>query len=134
MRKQEEQIQIQVSDYLILQYPNVIFTFDASGLRLPIGLAVKAKKMRSGRGIPDMLILEPVLTPSGMWRHGLFLELKVNLQDVYLKNGELRKDKHINEQSKVLSELNRRGYYATFAFGFNGAKEVIDNYMTNRKL
>ena len=133
MKKQEEQIQIQVSHYLRLQYPNVIFTFDAAGLRLPIGLAVKAKKMRSGRGLPDMLILEPSITPSGKVYHGLFLELKVNYNDVYLKNGELRKNKHIGEQANNLYELNRKDYYATFAFGFNGAKGVIDNYMSNVK-
>lgn len=133
MRKDEEKIQIQVSDYLRLKYPKVIFTFDSSGLRLPMGLAVKAKKMRSDRGFPDIMIFEPIITHGGMWRHGLFLELKVKLSDVYLKNGDMTVDKHIQEQADMIARLNKRGYYATFAFGFDGAIKEIDKYLSNKK-
>jgi len=125
MRKDEEKIQIQLSDYIKMQYPNVIFTFEASGLRLPIGLAKKAKRMRSGRGLPDMLILEP----KGGY-YGLLIEIKVNRSDVYLNDGKtLRKLEHIKEQSEILDRLDNKGYWTTFGFGFDECKELLDWYL-----
>lgn len=131
MRKAEEKIQMQLSDYLKIQYPDVIFTFDASGLRLPIGLAKKAKRMRSGRGMPDMMIFKPkydttVLIPF----YGLFIEIKVARSEVYLKDDTtLKKDKHTKEQLGAIEALADQGYYATFGFGFDGCKEIIDWYL-----
>jgi len=125
MRKEEEKIQMQLSDYIKIQYPDVIFTFDASGLRLPISLAVKAKRMRSGRGIPDMMIFA-----TGVGYNGLFIEIKANRSDVYLKdNITLKKDEHIGEQSIMLRRLRSEGYYATFGVGFDGCKKIIDWYL-----
>jgi len=123
--RSEEKIQIQLSDYIKIQYPNVIFTFDASGLRLPIGLAVKAKKMRSSRGIPDMMVFahRPPY-------NGLFIEIKVSLSDVYLKDLQtLKKDEHIKEQADMIERLKEQGYYATFGFGFDGCKSILDKYL-----
>jgi len=123
MRK-EESLQISVSEYLKLQYPKVIFTSDSSGLRLPMGLAMKAKRMRSGSGIPDMLILKP-----SKGYHGLCLELKA--KSPYQKNGQLYSDDHLKEQNEVLKNLRKEGYYADFVTGFDEAKRVIDLYFKN---
>ena len=58
--KQEEKLQTAISNYLKLQYPNVIFTAESSGIRLPIGLAKKAKEHRNpARGLPDISIFYP---------------------------------------------------------------------------
>jgi len=120
--KQEESLQIAVSKYLKLQYPDVIFTSESSGIRLTMGQAVKAKKCRSGPKLPDVMIFEP----RGRYS-GLMIELKV--KPVNLKDGSLSKNKHIQEQDKMLQRLQMKGYCAFFAIGFECAKGLIDEYM-----
>ena len=129
MRKAEEKIQISLSNYIRMQYPKVIFTFDASGLKLPMGFAVKAKRMRSGRGMPDMMIF------AAKWSyHGLFIEIKTKESDVYLKDGTTFKaDEHIKEQQAMIERLDELGYFATFGFGFDGCKAIIDWYLRGGK-
>lgn len=88
----EENLQIQVADYLRLQYPNVLFHSDyGSGVNLTIGQAVMQKRLNGGkRAWPDMFIAEPKVqktkyvdylngkacSMSDFVYHGLFLELK----------------------------------------------------------
>lgn len=123
--RREESIQIAVCNYIRLAYPKAIFTAESSGLKLPIGLAVKAKKQRNpSRGLPDLIILEP----RGGY-HGLCLELKQEDANVFLKNGKLSSNTHIQEQADCLFELTKRGYYAAFALGVDDAIKTIDNYM-----
>jgi hypothetical protein len=70
MKKQEENLQVAVCQYLRLQYPLVIFMSDiASGLRLSIGQAVKSKKLRSSRGQPDLFIAES--RPNQDYKNGI---------------------------------------------------------------
>lgn len=127
MAKKEESIQLSVCKYIKLQYPQVIFCCDyAAGIRLNIGQAVKASKMRSSKGLPDIMIFQPSNDHHNY--HGLFLELKTVTP--YLKDGiTLKKDKHLAEQAEILQALILRGYYAVFAVGFDEAKIIIDNYL-----
>ena len=97
---------------------------DLSGFRLPQGLAVKAKKMRSSRGIPDLLILEP----RGNYC-GLLIELKREGMNPFKKDGTIKSDIHLEEQHLMLKNLEAKGYKATFASGYDIAKEIIDNYL-----
>ena len=124
MAKKEEQLSKSVSRYLKLQYPDVVFTCDSSGIRLTIGQATALKAQRSVHKIPDMIILKP----NGEY-HGLILELKSEDSSPYLKDGSLSKGKHIQEQNQTLTELFSIGYYAVFAVGFDNAKKIIDDYM-----
>lgn len=121
--KKEENLQIQVCQYIKLQYPDAIFFSDASGIRLTIGQAVKAKKMRSGRAIPDIFIAHP-----NNKYHGLFLELKADA--IYNKKGVL-KTSHLQEQEQMIERLKLKGYYACFAIGFDSTKYLIDDYFLN---
>lgn len=122
MRKNKEQaLQIAVATYLKLQYPNVIFTAEGSGLPLSKAQAGMSKAMRSSSGLPDMIILSPQKN-----YHGLCIELKV--KSPYKKNGELLKSEHLAEQEQILDRLQNLGYLAVFATGFNAAKEMIDLY------
>ena len=127
MAKKEEQLSKSVSRYLKLQYPDVVFTCDSSGIRLTIGQATALKAQRSTHKIPDMIILKP-----NAEYHGLILELKSEYSSPYLKDGSLSKGQHIQEQNQTLTALLNIGYYAVFIVGFNQAKEVIDNYMANK--
>lgn len=124
--KKEEKLQIAVSKYLKLQYPDVIFTAESSGLKLTIGQAVIAKKLRSDKGLPDLMIFEP-----NKYHKGLFIELKA--AGVRLKSGDLPNTEHIREQTALLVRLCDRGYAAYFACGFDEAKEIIDEYLKLRK-
>ena len=128
----EENIQIAVCNYLKEKYPHVIFMSDiASGMKLSIGQAVRAKKMRSSRGQPDLFIAHPM--PNRIFGGsfcGLFLELKSEGVKIYLKDGSLRKDEHLQEQYNMLRRLDRLGYAQSFAVGFDEAKKIIDWYLT----
>lgn len=127
-----------VAQYLQIQYPDVIYRFDlAADIKLTKGQAAKHKILHPKRGYPDLFIAKPKLMQSkdGMpiFKHGLFLELKKDGTKILKKDGELVADKHIREQAKVLRLLERRGYQASFAVGFNQAKQIIDEYIGRKK-
>lgn len=124
MAKKEEQLSKAVSRYLKVQYPDTVFTCDASGVRLSMGQATALKAQRSTHKIPDMIILKP-----NAEYHGLILELKSDDSSPFLKDGSLSKGKHIQDQNQTLTELLSIGYYAVFAVGFDNAKKIIDDYM-----
>lgn len=131
--KKEESLQLSVCNYLRLQYPATIFMSDiASGMRLSIGQAVKAKKLRSSRGQPDLFIAERKIVQGDAltaYTHcGLFIELKREGVRLKKKDGSWADD-HIAEQAAVLEALRNMGYYATFAVGFDEAKRIIDEYL-----
>ena len=130
----ESDLQVQVADYLRLQYPNVIFRSDfGAGIKLTIGQATKqARQNGCIKGYPDMFVAEPMVDPDDDERVicGLFLELKVKSTRLKKKNGEWASE-HIAEQAEMLDKLNRRGYFAAFAVGFEEAKEIIDSYLSS---
>ena len=119
----EENLQIAVCNYLRAQYPKVLFNSDLSGIKLTMGQAVKAKKLRSSKGFPDLVIYEP----RGNY-HALFLELKREGEKITNKKGELKTD-HLREQEEIIQKLNLKGYLACFAIGFDEAKKIIDLYL-----
>ena len=120
----EENLHLAVCDYIRLQYPNVLFNSDMSGVKLTMGQAIKAKKLRSCKGFPDLVIYEP----RGEHK-GLFIELKREGEKIYNKNGGVKSD-HLKEQWAVMEKLIEKGYYCVFAIGFEQAKMYIDNYLT----
>jgi len=126
MAKTEESIQISVCKYLKLFYPDVIFTCDlSSGMKLTIGQSVKSAKMRSSRGLPDIMILEP--RGEGEFGYcGLMLELKATGN----KNGTVKASDHTREQQEILNRLEKKGYMAKFAIGFSEAQKIIDFYLS----
>ncbi len=127
MIKREENIQIMVCTYIKNFYPDVIFTCDlSSGMKLTIGQSVKSAKMRSSRGLPDIMILEP--RGEGEFRYcGLMLELKS--EKAGNKNGTVKQTDHVREQQEILNRLEKKGYMARFAIGFSEAKTIIDFYL-----
>jgi hypothetical protein len=120
----EATVHSQVCKYLNYQYPKVLFNTDLSGIKLTIGQARKVKSLRSGRAWPDIFISEP-RSPY----HGLYLELKAPNVNIVKQNGELVSNEHIKEQYDMLCELEKRGYCARFACGFDQAKLIIDEYL-----
>ena len=125
----ESQIHKAVCEYLRLQYPDIIFISDSSGLKTSIGVAKQLKSLRSCRGIPDLIILQP--NPP---YYGLMIEVKRSRDEVYSKNGEIRKSAHIQEQCSILNHLLSVGYYATFGCGLDDCINIIDNYLQVKRL
>jgi len=123
----EETIQKQICQYVKMQYPDILFNTDLSGIKLPMGLAVKVSKLRSSRAFPDLVFYEP-RTINGKMYYGLFIELKKDGVKIFKRNGEVVSNDHIKEQVKMLNKLSEKGYFACFAIGFDEAKEIIDNY------
>lgn len=130
----EAELHEMVCDYLRVRYPRALFRTDfASGLRMTMGQAIKHKRLQSGRAWPDLFIAEPGLYYSTEGSvetyYGLFLELKKDGSRVYLKDGSLSIDPHIQEQAAVLKRLRQRGYRAEFVVGFKDARALIDEYL-----
>jgi hypothetical protein len=125
MKRQEARVHVAIAAYIRDQHPNVLFTSESSGIRVPMHLAVMMKKQRSTHKQPDMIILQP----KGIF-HGLILEIKKDRSEIYLKDGSMSKSKHIQEQNATLVMLRELGYCAMFACGFDDAKSKIDNYMS----
>lgn len=125
----EQALQKQVCQYLKLQYPHIIFRTDfAAGLGLTMRQAATHKSMQSGRAYPDLFIAYP-----SRGYHGLFIELKKDGVTIYKKDGELVASEHVREQAAVLEDLNRLGYLARFAVGFDQAMQLIDKYLDIKK-
>jgi len=126
MTKEEQYLHIRTCNYIRTNYPGVPFNSDMSGFRLPIWLAKLAKQLRSQRGWPDLNIPEPHRGFAG-----LYIEIKTDPNEIYTKNGNLRQDKHITEQAKMLQILRERGFYAEFRCGDEAIKRTLDWYLGN---
>lgn len=123
MIQAEAALHRQVCDYLRLRYPNVLYRTDfAAGMKMTVSQAIRHKRLQSGRAWPDLFIAEP-----RRGHHGLFIELKAS--NIFKRDGSLRAGEHILEQSLVLAQLNRLGYKAQFACGFDQARKAIDDYL-----
>jgi hypothetical protein len=122
----EKNLQLAVCNYIKLQYPEAIFMTDvAAGMRLSVGQAVMASRMRSSRGLPDLFI-----AAARNGKHGLFVELKRAGIKIYKKDGKTFADQHLYEQALLLERLRSYGYEAEFAIGFDEAQKIIDKYFT----
>ena len=122
----EENLHLAVCNYLRMQYPDVLFNSDMSGVKLTMGQAIKAKRLRSCKGFPDLVIYEP----RGNFK-ALFLELKREGEVLLKKNGDF-KSEHLKEQAEVMQKLIEKGYYCVFAIGFDNAKYWIDIYLSKK--
>lgn len=122
--KQEEHVHKAVATYLKLQYPNVIFFSEPSGLRVSIGQAKKLKAIRSYGKLPDLFIAEP----RGQYC-GLFIEIKSEDAEIYTKGGNLKKSEHLSGQAAMIKRLLEKGFMASFGVGFDNCKLIIDAYM-----
>jgi hypothetical protein len=119
----EENLHKQICSYIKLQYPQVIFNTDLSGIKLTMGQAVKLKSLRSSRAFPDLFVYEP----RGCFK-GFFAEIK--RENPYKKNGMLKADDHLEAQAEMMLKLYERGYYGGFYWDFEQFKMAFDFYIT----
>lgn len=155
--KPEEILQEKIANYLVRNYPDVLFHSDfGSGTKLTPGQAKKQKRQNGGRRAwPDLTIAQPyTINPSNpvppsrtvngreYWgnQHGLYIELKKEGENIFAQrnlndpnklslDGKVYADKHIREQADVLYRLRQAGYCAEFAVGFDEATGIIADYL-----
>lgn len=132
MKQEESRLSEQVSQFLKLQYPNLIYRFDVSDLKLSMPQAMRNKKLQmKDRGYPDLFLAFP---SKGF--HGLYIELKKDRSEVYKKDGTFKRkwnrktqSCHVAEQNTILKRLNDLGYKAVYGFGFIDSITKIKEYL-----
>ena len=127
MNHPEYNLQKQVCQYLNIAHRNVLYMSDTvASLKLTMGQKVRNKTIQKDEfKTPDLIILEP-----NEKYCGLFIELKV--ETPYKKDGQLKKCEHLEGQQKSINDLKSKGYYATFSWGFDMTKNIIDDYIKNK--
>jgi hypothetical protein len=120
----ESAVHRQLCDFVRLKWPDAIFNSDGAGNNLSPAQAGMSKMLRCAAGFPDWFLAEP----RGVY-HGLFLEIKREGTTLYLRDGRLSTNAHIQEQAEMLQKLMNRGYYANFAQGIAPAVNQVQMYM-----
>jgi hypothetical protein len=83
-----------------------------NGLRLPIGLAMKAKKQGNRKGVPDVFLMSP---RQGF--HGLVFEMKV------------KPNKLTKEQEEWMKIASVYGYCTGVCYSVDEAIELVKSYL-----
>lgn len=124
MSQREWSHQIAFCKWLKIQHPEVRFRSDiqSSGKLTPAMQNIK-KIIDPHKGWPDIM----VYLKRGNYV-GLGIELKRLDSGLYLKDGSLSKNKHVQEQAEFHEFLRGCGWYVDFAEGFEGAKELFEKY------
>ena len=126
-KQPEYELQKAVCQYLSLQYPTVLFLSDTvASLKLTYQQQVRNSSIqKKGFHCPDLIILQP-----NKYFFGLFIELKT--QTPFKLNGQIKtsQNDHLKNQYNTIEKLNSMEYYAGFAWSFEQAKKIIDEYLS----
>ena len=126
--RKEQELQNAICKYMRLQYPKVIFKVDGGADANKTSFAARQvySKQQYKRGYPDFQIIKP-----SKHYNGLFLELKSCYEELFNKNGTMKRgsDDHHVEQYNFIKELRESGYYADFVWGIDEAMNSIDAYI-----
>lgn len=117
------------ADWIESQYRELteLFYFHSFlGMKLPIWAIVKAKKT----GGLKANILDFQFAKNNGKYSSLYIELKK--ESPYLKNGNLKKDDHLEKQNNTINLLRLEGHYACFAWSLNQFKQIVTDYMECR--
>lgn len=129
----ESDVYTQIAHYMNVRYPEVIYHFDLSGVNNPSRYTRNLYGRLNRRAYPDLFIAEPSLYYSEEGSvekyNGMFVEVKKPGVKVFKKDGDIRADKHLQEQRQMLRDLSQRGYYTAFASGFEEFQALIDSYL-----
>lgn len=137
-RQLEEGEQQRFINYIKREFPHLPVFCDAIGEDLTDAGRLRQSKQRTRRGIPDVIIDYP-----SRGYHGARFEFKKTGTVIYKKDGKslraqpyryvikgrLYSGDHLAEQAATLTELNRLGYFARFAVGFDKAVELLHWYL-----
>jgi hypothetical protein len=128
MMHHEYELHKAVCKYLSLQYPKVLFLSDTvANVKLNGAQADRNSKIqKKGFKCPDLIIFYP--TDHNHYI-GLMIELKKETPFYKGQYKKLKKNEHVEAQSECINHLNWLGYFACFAWSFEMAKAIIDDYM-----
>ena len=110
----------QICQWLAIQYPNLLWWHTPNESKKTPFERFLFSVMGGKKGVSDFIIIEP----RGMYS-GLAIELKAKGTKVFKKNGEC----YYPEQHIFLKKMQEKGFFATFAIGFDSAKNIIENYL-----
>tara|TARA_R110002020_G_C16287613_1_gene772211 strand:+ start:1690 stop:2025 length:336 start_codon:yes stop_codon:yes gene_type:complete len=108
----ESDLQMNVINYIKMQYPKTRYCASLGGIRTTIIQAKIAKRTGYVKGFPDLQITEARHN-----YHGLFIELKTF------------KGRATIFQKDWINALNKRNYRAVICKGFNECKKELDWYL-----
>lgn len=114
---------IAVCTWLSYQYPNLVFFIDFYD-KMSFNMKKKFNLCRS-KSNPDLFIAY-----SNKNNNGLFIEMKKSGEVLLNKTGDF-KNEHLQKQNECLQQLKHQNYFATFAIGFDNAKEIITTYLNS---
>lgn len=116
----------QISQYLNLKHPGILYHWDLSGVHNASRYTRNLYGRLNVRGFPDLIIYQP----HGAYA-GLAIEVKVAGTVVYKKDGTLRASTHLAEQEAMLQRLRAAQYRAEFACGYDEITKIIEDYVQN---
>jgi len=114
MKHNEDQLQMNVAQYLNLKYKKVLWWHTANERKTSPQRGRKFKNMGVKAGVPDILIFDH----NHLFR-GLAIELKI------------KPNKPTTNQLEVLSELEDRDWQTEVCYDFDSACKIIDIYLNN---
>ena len=114
-RQLEYKLQKDVASWLKYQYPNLLWTASAGGMRTSVGTGKKMKLMGYRKGCPDIMIFQ-----ANDKFYGLFIELKI------------KGNSQSPEQEQWQVQAEKNGYKYALVYSFNEAVETIKNYLGMR--
>lgn len=125
MKNQPEyHLSVAISQYLQLQHRDIIFKFTNDDGNLTMQQSVRAKKLNPYKGFTDLWIFEPTKNHCG-----LFVELKASKDKIYKKNGEYRKNKHLESQIEMMEKLRKKGYKTSFCWDLRDFIVIFKSYL-----
>lgn len=124
VKRSEFHVQKALCQHIAWKYPKVEYFSDLAGTHKK---KTKEYELRKGRGWSDFFLFERMDTRFSV----LMLELKKEGQEKYmfLKNGSLRDNKHLQEQLAKIYKMRERGYCAGFVVGSVAACAIVDAYL-----
>lgn len=127
-QSKEDSIQAKTVKYLKDNYADVIYSFDASGIRASIGTIMKMKRQGIiNRSHPDLKIH----LPKGKY-HSLLIELKKDGVKIFKEDGTAYKSEHHEEQIVMLRKLRDLGFACSFGIGYDHICLLIDSYINEK--
>lgn len=110
MKHEEDRLQIQVMDYLRLQYPKVLAFHVPNGGNRSAREGARFKKMGVLPGVADIIIFHNFEVT--------FIELKI------------KPNKQAPSQKEFENKVKEQGWGYIICYTFDEAKKAIDNYLT----
>jgi hypothetical protein len=106
----ESDLQIKISDWLKVNYPDLLFWHTPNGEKRDIIIALKLKRMGVRPGVPDFFIP----------KFKLFIEFKRN-----------KRQKLTTEQKEVKEKLQEYNYKYIILYNFKDSVEILTSYLTS---